>query len=251
MIQIKSLAEIETMAEGGWRLASVMKEVLGAVKVGVSLRELDQLAESLIKKRGGQPSFKKVKGYHWMTCLNINQGVVHGVPNDYCLKEGDLLSVDMGNFYQGFHTDMARTIWVGKAKDSSFLEAGKKALKAATQEMKVGNRIGHLSKAMEREIRKSGFSPAENLTGHGVGRKLHEDPQIFCYLREKVEKTEVLKPGMVLAIEVIYVQGEPDLVLKEDNWTIETEDGKLAALFENTIAVTQKGPRILTPLSLG
>ncbi len=251
MIAIKTPKEIEIMAKGGRRLASALGKVLAAVKVGVSLAELDQLAESLIKKSGGESSFKKVKNYYWTTCLNINQGVVHGIPNQYRLKKGDCLSVDIGNFYQGFHTDMARTLWVGEKKKEPFLEAGRKALKAATKEAKPGNRVGHLSMAIEKEIRKAGLRPVNNLTGHGVGRQLHEAPQIFCFLKEKVEKTARLEPGMVLAIEVIYVQGQPELVLRNDGWTVETLDGKLAALFENTVAVTQKGPLILTPLPLG
>lgn len=251
MIQIKTPAEIKTMAEGGRRLASVLGKVLGAVKVGVSLKELDQLAEELIKKQGGEASFKRVKNYHWTTCLNVNQGVVHGIPHQYRLKKGDLLSVDLGIFYQGFHTDMAWTVWVGEKKKNAFLEAGKRALKLATKAAKPGNRVGHLSVVIEREIRKAGWKPVKNLTGHGVGRELHEAPQIFCFLKEKVEKTARLEPGMVLAIEVIYVQGEPELALRNDGWTVETRDGKLAALFENTVAVTQKGPLILTPLPLG
>jgi methionyl aminopeptidase len=219
----------------------------------VSLKKLDQLAESLIKKAGGKPSFKMVKSYHWTTCINVNQGVVHGVPGDYRLKAGDLVSVDIGIFYQGFHTDMARTIRLGSKNQrdkDDFLVPGRRALKKAIKAAKPGNRVGHISAVIEKEIRRGGLSPVRNLTGHGVGRELHEEPRIHCFLKGKIEETPKLKPGMVLAIEVIYVQGKPDLVLKDDSWTIETADGQLAGLFENTIAVTKKKPLILTRLPL-
>lgn len=247
MIPLKTEKEIEIMAEGGKRLGEVLAEVLKAAKPGVSLQALDQLAEKLIKKRSGQPSFKMVEGYHWATCLNINQGVVHGIPTDYRLKKGDLLSIDLGLFYQGFHTDMARTIQVGGGKNQPFLKAGKKALGAAIKTVKPGNRVGHLSLAIEKEIKKAGYQPVKTLTGHGVGRQLHQEPRIPCFLGERKEKTHLLKSGMVLAIEVIYTQGKADLKLKDDGWTLETVDGQLSGLFEQTVAVTQAGPRVLTP----
>jgi len=260
MIPIKTEKEIKVMREGGKRLASVFSEILKKIKLGVELKELDSLTEELIKKQEGFPSFKTVKGYHWATCININEGVVHGIPNSYRIKEGDLVSLDMGMYYRGLHTDMARTFWVGmqdstcqladKVQNSEFLEAGKRALKAAIEAARLGNRVGHISAAIEREIRKAGFSPIEMLTGHGVGRKLHEEPQIFCFMAREINQTCFLKPGMVLAIEVIYAQGKPDLVLGEDGWTIKTADGKLAALFEDTVLVTEKSPLILTPLEM-
>jgi len=241
MIPLKSPAEIKIMAEGRRRLRKVLSQVIQAGQPGVNLVELDQLAESLIKKQGGQPSFKMVPGYQWATCLNINQGVVHGVPNRYRLKAGDLLSVDLGIFYKGFHTDEAWTIQLATrnsqlvTENDKFLEAGKKALKAAILAAKPGNRVGHISQAIEREIKKSDFLPVRALTGHGVGRSLHEEPQIPCYLAKKIKTTPLLKKGMVLAIEVIYTRDKQDLVLLDDNWTFETEDGSLAALFEKTV----------------
>ena len=247
MIPLKTEKEIGTMADGGKRLGWVLAEVLKKVKPGVSLRELDQLAEKLIKKKGGKPSFKMVEGYRWATFLNVDQGVVHGVPTDYLLKKGDLLSIDLGLFYQGFHTDMARTIQVAGGKNQPFLKAGKKALREAIKATKPGNRVGHLSAAIEKEIRKAGYQPVRTLTGHGVGKELHEEPRIPCFLERKLNETLLLKPGMVLAIEVIYTKGKPDLLVKDDGWTVETIDSKLAGLFEQTVAVTKKGPKVLTP----
>ncbi|MCJ7829701.1 M24 family metallopeptidase, partial [Patescibacteria group bacterium] len=173
MISKKSQLQIEVMKEGGKRLSWVLSQILKEVKPQVALWQLDKLAEKLIKKQGGQPSFKMVPGYHWTTCIDINEGVVHGIPSKYRLKENDLVSVDIGMFYRGFHTDMARTIRVkdlpvGKAgqesrrvKSDEFLEVGEKALEKAIKAAKAGNRIGHISQAMEGEIRKAGFSPIE------------------------------------------------------------------------------------------
>lgn len=251
MIPLKNQQEKEKMRQSGCRLAQVMNEALLLVKPGLSLFQLDQAIEKLILKKGGQPSFKMVPDYHWASCLNINQGVVHGVPNDYCLKVNDLLSIDIGIFYQGFHTDMARTVIVGKGNKqlNLFLATGKKALKKAIGAVKDGHRVGHLSLAMEKELRQAGLSPVETLTGHGVGRKLHEEPQIPCRLWGSVKETPRLKAGMSLALEVIYAQGKPDLILGKDNWTIETEDGRLSGLFEDTVLVGKEKAEVLTTLN--
>jgi len=263
MIPIKTEKEIRIMKEGGQKLALVFAEVVKRIKPGVSLEKLDDLAEELIIKQGGFPSFKTVKGYRWTTCININEGVVHGIPNGYQIKEGDLVSLDIGMLYRGFHTDMARTLCVrmqnskclpvrqaGKSQDEKFLEAGKSALKAAIKAARAGRRVGHISAAIEKVIRKAGFSPVKELTGHGIGKKLHEDPQIPCFLVQPINKTPVLQPGMTLAIEVIYAWGKPDLVLADDGWTVKTADGKPAGLFENTVLITKKEPVILTDLEM-
>lgn len=252
MIPLKTKPEIEMMREGGQRLAEVMRESLAEVKPGRALFQINQKIEELILKKGGQPSFKMVPDYHWASCLNVNQGVVHGIPGDYRLKENDFLSLDIGLFFKGFHTDMSRTIKVlaGKNKGQSdeFLKVGERALKKAIEAARVGHHVGHLSQAMEKEIRKAGFSPIEVLTGHGVGRKLHEAPPIPCLLWGPVKSTPKLEAGMTLAIEVIYAQGSPEVVLASDNWTIETADGQLAGLFEETIVIQTGKPLILTAL---
>jgi len=259
MIPLKSAKEIKIMREGGRRLFWVFKQI--KIKPGMRLKEIDRLAEELIEKQGGKPSFKMVEGYHWASCLNVDQGVVHGVPTNYRLKKGDILSIDIGMFYQGLHTDMARTLCVrsqksipkesreaGKVKsqDEAFLEAGKKALAKAIKAAQPGNRVGHISQAIEKEIKKHSFQPIRALVGHGVGKKLHEPPAIPCYLKGKITETERLKPGVTLAIEIIYTQGKPKVVVDNDGWTVETADGQLAGLFEDTVAITQKGPLVLT-----
>lgn len=251
MIPLKTESEVKIIKESGRRLALVMREALLLIKPGLSLSEIDRKIEKLILKNGGKPSFKMVPDYHWASCLNINQGIVHGVPNDYSLKEKDLLSIDIGFFWQGFHTDMARSVLVGKGtkKASNFLDVGERTLKKAIKEAKVGNRIGHISLAIEKGVRQAGYSPVEVLTGHGVGRRLHEEPQIPCLLRENLKDTPQIKSGMVLAIEVIYTQGSPDLILGQDNWTLETKDGLFGGLFEDTICVRQGKTQILTELN--
>lgn len=251
MIPIKTEQELKIMGEGGKRLTLAFRQILEEARVGVRLKDLDLLAEKLIEKQGGSPSFKVVKGYYWTTCININQGVVHGIPNDYKIKEGDVLSLDMGILFEGFHSDMARTIIIeGKlsGKNPEFLKAGGMALRRAVIQARVGNRVGHITLAIEQEIKKAGFNPIESLTGHGVGRKLHEEPQIFGVLKQELRQTPLLKKGMALAIEVIYAEGRPDLILKSDGWTIETADGRLAGLFEDTVVLTEAGPLVLTPL---
>lgn len=251
MIPIKTKEEIKVMKEGVKRLRRILRRVLNKAKPGIRLSQLDKLAESLIEKQKGLPSFKMVPGYKWATCINVNQGVVHGIPDNYRLKENDVISIDMGMKFGRLNVDEAWTVLAQSAKcpagggvnsvqseeKKKFLEAGEKALKAAIKAAKAGNRVGHISLAIEKEIKKSGFSPIQALTGHGVGRKLHEEPKIPCYLQEKIVVTPLLKPGMTLAIEVIYSKGSPELILKNDGWTLETADGSLAALFEKTVFV--------------
>lgn len=254
MSLLETPKEIEIIKEGGKKLSSVFGRVLEKITVGAELEEIDRLAEELIKEEGGFPSFKTVKGYHWATCININEGVVHGIPNNYRIKEGDLVSLDMGMLYRGFHTDMARTIIVGKKNRKNneiynFLKIGKTALKEAVKAARGGRRVGHISLAIEKVLRKAGLNPIEALGGHGVGRKLHDYPHIPCFLEEEIVSTPPLIPGMVLAIEVIYTQGSSEVYIKKDGWTVSTVDGKLAGLFEDTVLVTEKRPIVLTTLA--
>jgi len=166
------------------------------------------------------------------------------------MREGDVVSLDAGIFYKGFHTDRAWTIRIGNTQDGEperkFLEAGKLALKRVIQVAVPGKRVGDISLAIEQTVKKAGFKVVKELTGHGVGKKLHEEPLIPCFLEGSLKKTPLLKEGMVLAVEVIYCFGEPDLVLRPDHWTVATKDGKIAAVFEETIAITANGPLVLT-----
>jgi methionyl aminopeptidase len=247
-IQIKTTKEIETMAEGGRRLAEVREKLKDAVKIGESAAYIDELAEKLIKKLGGEPSFKKVANYFWTTCININEGVVHGIPHkELIFKKGDLVSVDVGIFYKGFHTDTSFSIGLGTGKAvDKILQVGKDSLANAISKAKPGGRVFDISNAMENTLKKAKLNPIKALVGHGVGRSLHEDPQIPCFVHDKRDNTPILVEGMVLAIEVMYTPGNGEIIKEEDGWTISTQDGKISALFEETVAITKRGPRILT-----
>ncbi|MEK7497540.1 MAG: type I methionyl aminopeptidase [Patescibacteria group bacterium] len=247
-VVIKTPEEIAIMAEGGKKLARVRNALAGSIKVGGNAQEIELLAEKLIKKEGAAPSFKMVPGYSFCTCVNVNDGIVHGIPKkELVFKDGDLVSVDVGIFFKGFHTDTSVTVLLGSDPEKKkFLECGRAALSAAIKKARVGSKIGDISKAMEEVLRKGGCSPIELLVGHGVGRELHEAPAVPCLVTRNPSEKIVLVLGMVLAIEAMYAQGKPDLVTDKDGWTIRSRDGKITGLFEETVAVTSRGPLVLT-----
>lgn len=248
MINIKSPEEIALIRENGKKLAQIKDELKKDIVIGNTPANIEKKAEELIFKAGGQPSFKMVKGYRWATCINLNKGIVHGIPtSNVPFKDGDIVSLDIGMFYKGFHTDSAFTVAVGEipAKTQDFLDTGKNALKLAISKAVVGNHIGDISKTIHTVLTKKGYSPSRDLTGHGVGRQLHEEPSIPGFWTGDAN-TPKIPQGAVLAIEVIYSLGSPELVLEEDGWTISTKDGKIAALFEETIAVTEGKPLVLS-----
>lgn len=251
MVDIKTPEEVEIMAHGGKILSDVLWEVLDNVKPGISEKEVDLLADRLIIEKGGEVAFKRVKDYKHATCISTNNVVVHGIPSEYKFKEGDVVGIDCGVFYKGFNTDMSHSIIVGQKKDPSvvkFLEVGERALNEAVSQAKIGNRIGHISKTIQDIVEKeSGYGVVRALIGHGVGRELHEEPEVPGYLVKKIEKTPLLKEGMTIAIEVIYNMGSHEVsYLNDDNWTISSSDGSLSGLFERTVAITKDGPLILT-----
>ncbi|MBI4100530.1 type I methionyl aminopeptidase [Candidatus Microgenomates bacterium] len=255
MIILKSEEEIGLMIQGGKFLGDILQQVIDAVEPGAATSELDKLAERLLLKTGGEPSFKKVANYQFATCMCVNDVVVHGLPSDYRLQEGDVLGIDIGLLYKGFNTDTAWTVIVGDSKlekvenkkKIEFLNIGKLALKTAIEQVKVGNHIGDISIAIQEKVEGAGFSVVPTLVGHGVGRKLHEDPQIPGVLTRQIEKTPPLKEGMTLAIEIIYNEGQPEIVSSnKDFWTIRTKDKSLSGLFEKTVAITANGPIVLT-----
>lgn len=254
MIHIKSNEEVNKMRHGGHILSEVLHEVVSFAKVGVTELELDALAERLIKEKGGEPGFKRVKGYHYTICASTNDVVVHGIPTHYAYKEGDIAGIDCGVYYQGFHTDMAETILVStqNSEKGKFLDTGKRALDAAIKQAKSGNRIGHISKTIQDIVEKeSGYSIVRSLVGHGVGRQLHEEPEVPGFLQDPIEKTPVLKPGMTIAIEVIYNMGGKEVIYKgNDDWTISTKDESISGVFERTVLIADAGPEILTAYEL-
>lgn len=251
MIHIKTPQEIEIMKTGGKMLADTLYAVMDAAKVGVSEKELDALAEKLIREKGGEPGFMKVEGYKHTVCMSTNEVVVHGVPTDYVLKQGDMVGIDCGVFYKGFHTDMSHSkIIEGGKKDmqkEAFLNTGYYALEEAIKMATIGNHVGHISKTIQTIVEGAGYSIVRGLVGHGVGKNLHEEPEVPGFLAGSISKTPVLKEGMVIAIEIIYNMGAKDVVYNnQDGWTISTADGSLSGLFERTVAITKNGPLILT-----
>lgn len=254
--------EIAIMREGGIKLSQILSELIAYTKVGLTLIEIDRKAQELIKIAGGKPGFMTVEDYRWATCININDGVVHGIPNQYQIQDGDVVSIDVGILYQGWHTDMSYTFQVQsekltvkseeeKERDkriNRFLQAGKESLNKAIGVIKPGRRIGDISQAMQQVVEQYGYHCVDNLTGHGIGRNLHEYPSVPCMVLGPIEMTPVIKENMTLAIEVIYVEGNPKTYTDpQDGWTIRTTDGKMAAVFEKTIAVSSDGSFLLTP----
>lgn len=245
--------KLKAMREGGAILGEIRALLYDFAQVGVSPAAIEALTLKLIKERGVEPSFTRVPKYHWATCINLNDGIVHGIPTGSIgLKDGDVVTVDLGVYHLGFHTDCAFTKIVGTSTPAknAFIAGGLASLKAALAVIKPGNRVGHIGQAVEKTLNQSGFSPARELTGHGVGRELHEDPMIPNYLSGKLDSTPQLVIGQTLAIETIYVEGKPALIIDRDGWTISTKDGKLSGVFEETVEVTSDGCSILTTPSL-
>src|SRR3989304_8075443 len=239
-IPLKNKDEQKAIIEGGKHLSYIKKSLERAVSVGVSSWDLEVLANRLIDESGGRASFKLVPGYSWATCVNVNEGIVHGIPKeDVIFAKGDVVSVDVGLFYKGFNTDTSTTVGLDvNVQTKKFLESGKVALSKAISEAKSGNRIYDISKAIEKTIMGDGYKPVIKLVGHGVGRDLHEDPQIPGVVIGRYEDSPLIVPGMVLAIEVIYALGDSEIKYNKDRWTIETADGKISALYEETVVVT-------------
>ncbi len=250
MVNLKTDTEIEVMAEGGRRLKKVVKDLLPLIKPGISTKEIDDQAERLIHAQGGKSSFKTVTGYNFSTCTPINEQIVHTKPSGRILKTGDALTLDIGMLYKGWHTDYAITKVVGgqskNPKINKFLKVGEEALYLAIKKAQVGQRLGSISEIIEREITGNGYFIIKELTGHGIGKKLHEDPYVFGFVDKPINKSPVIKKGLVIAIEIIYAMGTDSMVYEDDNWSIITEDRSISACFEHTIAVTDQGPIILT-----
>lgn len=253
MIDKKTKQEISIMIEGGAKLGNILQNLLDFAEPGVSLIEIDSLASQLIGESGGTPSFTTVKGYKWPTCLCVNEVVVHGIPTKRVLVDGDMLTIDIGLVFGGFHTDTAWTKIIGvdtspeKEKKEQFLAIGQKALWAAIDLARIGNRVGDISRSTQTIIEGSGFSIVKSLVGHGVGRELHEDPQVPNYLRGSIANTYPFSGGETIAIEPIYAMGAGAVVYdNDDGWTIATRDRSLTAVFEHSLAITEDGPLVLT-----
>jgi methionyl aminopeptidase len=262
MIDYKTNAEINIMKKGGLILSDVLNHVLSQIRPGMSEAQIDSMAELQIKENQAEPGFQKVEGYVHSICVSTNDIVVHGIPGKYVFKNGDVIGVDCGVFLNGFHTDMSETVRLVNGvprfysgtdvqdgdETDRFLNIGKYALSQAIEVAVIGNRIGHISQTIQRIVEKdAGYSIVRSLIGHGVGRDLHEEPEVPGYLNKAIEKTVTLKEGMTIAIEIIYNMGSGKVIIDRDGWTIRTQDHSLSGLYERTIAITQDGPVILTP----
>jgi len=246
MIIRKSQREIDTMARAGRVVADTLALMQESIRPGITTGELDRIAEEFIRSHGGRPTFKGYRGYPAAICASPNAMVVHGIPGAYTLDEGDILSVDVGVTLDGFVADSAWTFPVGDipAEAERLLDVCERALFAAIDQVRPGNEIGDLSEAVQRTTEDAGFSIIRSLVGHGVGRSMHEDPQIPNFVGPY--RGPKLREGMTLAIEPMITVGAPEVVLHDDEWSISTGDGSLSAHFEHTVAVTPDGARILT-----
>lgn len=247
MIFLKTEEDIALMKQGALILSQALGVIAQAIKPGVTTKELDKLAEIYIGDQGGVPSFKGYDGFPASLCISVNEVVVHGIPSQYALREGDIVSIDAGVFYKGFHSDSAYTFPVGEIKKEAqeLLKVTKEALYLGIAQAVVGKRVGDIGAAVEEHVLRHGYSVVKDLAGHGVGQFLHEDPQVLNYGRRGVGVQ--LKKGMVLAIEPMINQGKSGVRFsKEDGWTVTTADQKLSAHFEHTVAVGEQHAEILT-----
>ncbi|MHB8177770.1 MAG: type I methionyl aminopeptidase [Vulcanimicrobiaceae bacterium] len=251
MITLKSPREIETMRRSGKITAAVLGELMQAVQPGMTTRDLDELAERGIRSRGGEPTFKGYRGFPASICTSVNAEVVHGIPGDYTLREGDLLSIDIGTTYEGYVSDSAVTVPVGAvgAEAARLLDVTQQCLMLGIEQMQVGKFVGDIGAAIQAHAEGQGYGVVRELVGHGVGRAMHEEPQVPNY--GKAGSGPALRPGLVLAVEPMITQGDRQVDIHKDGWTVVTTDGMLAAHFEHTIAVTLAGPRILTLREIG
>jgi len=241
------------MKEGGRILAHIMEELKKKVEPGVTTKELDRVAETLIFKSGAEPAFKGYQGFPATLCTSVNHQIVHAVPSDYKLKRGDILSLDLGIKYQDFFTDMAVTVPVRDPTSGNFepeklrlIRVTKKALKLAIKKAKPGNTLGDIGNTIQRYVESQGFNVVRELCGHGIGRELHEEPQILNY--GKRHKGEKLKEGMTLCLEPMVTVGDWHIKKSSDGFGYETRDGSLSCHFEHTVAMTETGVSVLTKI---
>ncbi|MCG7410613.1 type I methionyl aminopeptidase [Paenibacillus sp. ACRRX] len=248
MIICKSEVELGFMREAGRIVAETHRLMANSVKPGITTRELDAIADKFIRSKGATPSFKGYNGFSGSICASVNEELVHGIPGDRILNEGDIISIDIGAQYRGYHGDSAWTYGVGKISDTAqrLLDVTERSLYAGLELIKSDVRLYTISHAIERVIEDAGFSVVREYVGHGVGADLHEEPQIPNY--GTPDRGPRLKPGMTLAIEPMVVIGERYVKTLADNWTVVTVDGTWCAHFEHTVAVTPDGCEILTTL---
>jgi methionyl aminopeptidase len=245
-IKIKTPEEIIILSEAGKILASIIKDLSCSLKSGMTTSELNAICDRLIAARGVLPAFKGYRGYPASTCISINEQIVHGIPGPRVIKEADLVSIDVGIIYQGYYSDTAITLAVGKisSREQELLEVTEQALYEGISKAKPGNRLSDISHAIQTYVESNGFSVVRDFVGHGIGKNLHEEPEIPNF--GSPHQGAQLVPGMVLAIEPMVNMGTWQTKIIDDGWTVETLDGKPSAHFEHSVAIMENGPLVLT-----
>ncbi len=248
MVILRKPEEIEKIKASNIIVAQILKELREQVQAGITTLELDRYSEELARRKGAKPAFKGYRGYPFSLCISVNDEVVHGLPSQRVLAVGDLVSLDFGVSYKGYYGDAAITVAVGSASNEAtrLIKVTEESLCLGIEEARIGNRLGDISAAVQEHVEKSGFSVVRDFVGHGIGRNLHEEPQIPNF--GKKGRGIELKAGMVLAIEPMVNAGAYMVKVLEDGWTVVTEDGKLSAHFEHSVAITENGPEILSKL---
>ena len=246
MVILRTPAEIEQMRRAGSLVGQVLERLREHVAPGVSTRELDAIAENMIRSRGGVPSFKGYRGYPASICASVNNEIIHGIPGDRMLVDGDIISIDCGAMLGGYHGDAAMTFPVGhvSAEAEKLMTVTREALNAGIAMARLKMRLGDIGNAIQRHVEANGFSVVRDFVGHGIGRHMHEDPQIPNFGPAGMGMR--LRTGMVLAIEPMVNAGGHEVVVMDDGWTACTRDGSLSAHFEHTVAITDDGPEVLT-----
>ncbi len=246
MVYLRDANEIQAIREAAQLVGRTLRMLAGHVRPGVSTADLDRLAEAFIRDHGGRPAFKGYRGFPAAICPSVNAEVVHGIPGPYVLREGDIIGIDVGVEKGGYHGDAARTFAVGEISEAArrLLQVTEEALGRAVLQARAGNRIGDISHAVQSHAEQSGFSVVRTLVGHGIGREMHEEPQVPNY--GPPARGPRLMAGQVLAIEPMINSGGHEVVVESDGWTIRTKDGSLSAHFEHTVAVGPDGPEILS-----
>lgn len=246
MIFIKDDLALAAMRKAGKIVGETLLLLENKIKPGISTGELDRIAEEFIISKGAKPSFKGLYGFPKTLCISVNNQVVHGIPGDYILKEGDIVSIDCGAFVDGFHGDAARTFPVGKVSENAerLIQVTRDCFFEGIKFAQIGNRLTDISHAIQKYVEANGFSIVKTFVGHGIGRDLHEDPEVPNFGRPG--KGPMLTKGMALAIEPMVNEGSFRVRTLKDNWTVVTSDGSLSAHYENTVAILPDGPEILT-----
>ncbi len=248
MIVCKSAAEVEKLRQCGRLVREILEELRSRVRPGVTTLELEKYTAKRLAELGARPAFKGYRGYPCCLCTSVNDEIIHGIPSERRLQEGDIVGLDLGVIVDGFYGDSAITVPVGGISEEAqkLLQVSEEALDLAIEKAHLGNRLGDISARIQGHVEENGFSVVREFVGHGIGRELHEEPQIPNY--GQAGRGPLLKEGMVLAIETMVNSGGSALRIKEDRWTAVTTDGKMSAHFEHMVAITRNGPDVLTAL---